>query len=640
MEWAWLIPVFSFAAAPLIVVFGRVMPGRGSVLAILAITAGFGLFWWVFAGFLGAGAGTENCEISHYTETLTCHYEMAWFNAGLAGEASSVLLTWGFIVDPLTVAMLGLVTFVALMVQIYSLGYMKCDARFGWYYAVHAMFAAAMLTLVLADNFLLLYVAWELVGICSYLLIGFWHERPAAKEAAKKAFIVTRIGDVGMLIGILLIYREVGSFSMFDAFEAVSSGAMTQGVTTIAALLLFLGAMGKSAQFPFHVWLPDAMEGPTPVSALIHAATMVVAGVFLVARVYPIFSAYDGDALFVVAVVGLITALMASTIALVSVDLKRILAYSTISHLGLMMLALGAAGYTAAIFHLLAHGFAKALLFLGAGSVMHGTDELDIRKMGGLRKAMPMTAFLFSLGALSLGGIPILSGFWSKDEILLAVNDHLNKSFIVLALFTAFLSAMYMARAMFVPFFGKMGEDMDHAHESPMAMIVPMALLGIFAVFFGFAAFNWPGSYDGIGSFIFFHEAEGFHFNWWLGITSIILAVGAFVLGYLIYLKGSVSLEGFHSKMGSLVRVAEGKYYFDEVYQWMVDHVVMILANFIGLFDRVVVNDLAVNGPANTVRRLGIVMRLHVTGHVYSYALGMVVGTVALSLFWWFRAVS
>jgi NADH-quinone oxidoreductase subunit L len=640
MEWAWLIPVFSFAAAPLIVVLGRVLPGKGSVLAILAIAGGFAMFWWVFASFLGAGPSTENCSISPHTETLTCHYEMAWFNAGLAGAADSVAINWGIIVDPLTVAMLGLVTFVALMVQIYSLGYMKGDSRFGWYYAVHAMFAAAMLTLVLADNFLLLYVAWELVGICSYLLIGFWHERPAAKEAAKKAFIVTRIGDVGMLIGILLIWREVGSFSMFDAFEAVSSGAMTEGVTTIAALLLFLGAMGKSAQFPFHVWLPDAMEGPTPVSALIHAATMVVAGVFLVARLYPIFSAYDGDALLVVAVIGLITALMASTIALVSVDLKRILAYSTISHLGLMMLSLGAFGYTAAIFHLLAHGFAKALLFLGAGSVMHGTDELDIRKMGGLRKAMPMTAFLFSLGALSLGGIPILSGFWSKDEILLAVNEHLNPAFIVLALLTAFLSAMYMARAMFVPFFGKVGEHMDHAHESPMSMIVPMALLGVFAAFFGFAAFNWPGAYEGIGSFLFFKESEGFHFNWWLGILSIFLAVGAFVIGYLVYVKRQMSLEGIRSGMGGLVRVVENKYYFDEAYQWLVDNVVLVFARFIGLFDRVVVNDLLVNGPANTVRRLGIVMRLHVTGHVYSYALGMVVGTIVLSLFWWFRSIS
>ena len=640
MEWAWLIPVFSFAAAPLIVVLGRVLPGSGSFLAILAIAAGFAMFWWVFTGFLGAGAGTENCLVSSHTGTLTCHYQMAWFHAGLAGAAGSVALTWGIIVDPLTLAMLGLVTFVALMVQIYSLGYMRGDSRFGWYYAVHAMFAAAMLTLVLADNFLLLYVAWELVGICSYLLIGFWHERPAAKEAAKKAFIVTRIGDVGMLIGILLIWREVGTFSMFDAFEAVSSGAMSEGVTTVAALLLFLGAMGKSAQFPFHVWLPDAMEGPTPVSALIHAATMVVAGVFLVARVYPIFSAYDGDALLVVAIVGLITALMASTIALVSVDLKRILAYSTISHLGLMMLSLGAFGYTAAIFHLLAHGFAKALLFLGAGSVMHGTDELDIRKMGGLRKVMPMTAFLFSLGALSLGGIPILSGFWSKDEILLAVNEHLNPAFIILALLTAFLSAMYMARAMFVPFFGNLRQEMEHAHESPASMIGPMALLGVLAAVFGFVSFNWPGSYQGIGSFLFFHEAEGFHFNWWLGILSIILAVGAFILGYLVYIKDRVSLEGFRARLGSLIPVVENKYYFDEAYQWAVDRVVLVFANFIGLFDRIVINDLAVNGPANSVHRLGVAMRLHVTGHVYSYAMGMVLGTIALCIFWWFRSVS
>ena len=542
------------------------------------------------------------------------------------------------IVDPLTVAMLGLVTFVALMVQVYSLGYMRGDPRFGWYYAVQALFAAAMLTLVLADNFLLLYVAWELVGICSYLLIGFWHERPAAKEAAKKAFVVTRIGDVGLLIGILLLWREVDTFSMSAAFEAASTGAMSQGVTTAAALLLFLGAMGKSAQFPFHVWLPDAMEGPTPVSALIHAATMVVAGVFLVARVYPIFIAHDGDPLIVVAVIGLITALGASTIALVSVDLKRILAYSTISHLGLMMLSLGALGYTAAIFHLLAHGFAKALLFLGAGSVLHSTEELDIRNMGGLRRVMPLTALLFTVGALSLGGIPILSGFWSKDEILVAVSEHRDPAFIVLALLTALLSALYMARAMFVPFFGSLRQELQHVHESPASMIWPMALLGILAAGFGFVSFNWPGSYEGIGSFLFFGEGEGFHFTWWLGILSIALAVGAFVFGYLVYLRKSVSLEGVRGSLAGLLRVVENKYYFDEVYQWVVDRVVLIFANFIGLFDRRVVNDVAVNGPADSVRRLGITLRLHVTGHVYSYMLAMVLGTVALAVFWWLKA--
>ena len=331
MEWAWLIPIFSFAAAPLIVVFGKFLPGKGSWLSILAIGGGFVMFWVVLNSWLAANAATSGCFTSENTGMLIFFYDRCWFYFLIFVLFGSVSLHWGILVDPLTIAMLGLVTFVALMVQIYSLAYMHGDPRFGWYFAVHSLFAAAMLTLVLADNFLLLYVAWELVGICSYLLIGFWHERPQAREAAKKAFIVTRIGDVGLLVGILLIWREVGSFSMLDAFEAVRTGAISEGVTTAAALLLFLGAMGKSAQVPFHVWLPDAMEGPTPVSALIHAATMVIAGVFLVARVFPLFEAYDADPLIVVAIVGLVTALGAATIALVATDLKRILAYSTIS---------------------------------------------------------------------------------------------------------------------------------------------------------------------------------------------------------------------------------------------------------------------------------------------------------------------
>jgi len=534
--------------------------------------------------------------------------------------------------------MLGLVTFVALMVQIYSLGYMRGDPKFGWYFAVHSLFAAAMLTLVLADNFLLLYVAWELVGICSYLLIGFWHERPAAKEAAKKAFIVTRIGDVGLLIGILLLWREVGSFSMSEAFHAASTGAMSEGVTTAAALLLFLGAMGKSAQVPFHVWLPDAMEGPTPVSALIHAATMVVAGVFLVARTFPIFSAYDADPLVVVSIVGLVTALMASTIALVATDLKRILAYSTISHLGLMMLSLGAFGYTAAIFHLLAHGFAKALLFLGAGSVLHSTEEQEIGRMGGLRKVMPLTALVFSIGAISLGGIPILAGFWSKDEILAAVSEHRNVTFIVFALLTALMSALYMARAMFIVFYGQLREGMENVHDAPWQMAAPMVLLAVLAAGFGFLSFNWPGGYDGFGGFVFFGESHGFNFTWWLGILSAVLAVGAFAFAWMVYLEGRISLDNAKARLAPVLKVVENKYYFDEVYQWVVDRVVLVSARFIAWFDRAVVNDIVVNTPANSMRRLGFTLRLHITGHVYSYTLAMVLGSLGLGIFWWFRS--
>ena len=638
MEWAWLIPVFSFAAFPLIVVSGKYLPGKGSFLSILAIAAGFAVFWVVLVSFLDGGPN-QDCFTSSDTGALTCNYARSWFHVG------ELELTWGILIDPLTVVMLGLVTFVALMVQVYSLAYMRGDSRFGWYFAVHSLFAAAMLSLVLADNFLLLYVAWELVGIGSYLLIGFWHERPAAREAAKKAFIVTRIGDVGLLVGILLIWREVGSFSMSEAFEAVRLGVatdgaqgMSQGVTTAAALLLFLGAMGKSAQVPFHVWLPDAMEGPTPVSALIHAATMVVAGVYLVARAFPIFQAYDADPLLVVAIIGLITALMASTIALVATDLKRILAYSTISHLGLMMLSLGAFGYTAAIFHLLAHGFAKALLFLGAGSVLHSTEEQDIRRMGGLKRVMPLTALVFSLGALSLGGIPILAGFWSKDEILAAVNDHRNVAFIFFAVVTAFLSALYMARAVFVPFFGRLRQELEHVHDAPWQMAGPMVLLGVLAVGFGFLSFNWPGNYDGIGTFVFFGERHGFEFIWWLGVLSGVIAVGAFAVAGTVYIMGKISLDGAKSRFAPVLRVVENKYYFDEVYQWVVDRIVLVFSGFIALFDRVVINDVAVNGPADSIRRLGVTLRLHVTGHVYSYTLAMVLGTIGLAIFWWLRS--
>ena len=639
MQWAWLIPIFSFAAAPIIVVLGRFLPTKGALLSILAIVGGFTVFWFILGSWMGSGPSTSGCFTSESTHMLTCNYERNWFNAGLVGAVGSVSLNWGILIDPLTIAMLGLVTFVALMVQVYSLAYMHGDPRFGWYFAVHSLFAAAMLTLVLADNFLLLYVAWELVGICSYLLIGFWHERAQAREAAKKAFIVTRIGDVGLLIGILLIWRDVGSFSMLDAFEAVRAGTMSEGVATTSAILLFLGAMGKSAQVPFHVWLPDAMEGPTPVSALIHAATMVVAGVYLVARAFPLFEAYDADPLMVVSIVGLVTALMAATIALVATDLKLILAYSTISHLGLMMLSLGAFGYTAAIFHMMAHGFSKALLFLGAGSVLHSTEFQETAEMGGLRKVMPLTAIVFSIGALSLGGIPILAGFWSKDEILIAVNEHRNVSFIILTLVTALLSALYMGRAMFLVFFGQLKAQNEHVHDAPFAMAIPMALLAVLALGFGLISFNWPGAFGGIGTFVFFGHSEGFHFKVWLGVVSVVLAVAAFVASYRIYVQQSISLEGVRSRFSPFLKVCENKYYFDEAYQWTIDRVVLVFSRSIAFFDRAIVNDLLVNGPADVTRKFGVALKVHVTGHVYSYTLAMALGSVGLGIFVWLRVV-
>ena len=627
MEWAWLIPALSFIAFPLIIIFGRFLPGKGSFLAILAIAVGFILFWFVAIDRVDQGA------------TGVDFFSRKWFDAG------SVTLTWGMIIDPLTIVMLGLVTFVALMVQIYSLGYMKGDPRFGWYYAVHALFAASMLTLVLADNFLLLYIAWELVGVCSYLLIGFWYERKAATEAAKKAFITTRIADVALLVGILLLFKEVGTFSMSETFHqaelliAGEDSLLGTGTATAAALLLFVGAMGKSAQVPFHVWLPDAMEGPTPVSALIHAATMVVAGVFLVARTYVIFEAAP-DALLVVASVGLMTTLVAATLALVATDLKRILAYSTVSHLGLMMLSLGAFGYTAAIFHLLAHGFSKALLFMGAGSVMHGAGQTDIRQMGGLRKVMPLTALVFGIGALSLGGIPVFAGFWSKDEILISVLDNRHSIFIVLTLVAVFFSALYMARAFIVAFLGDLKEENRHAHEAPFAMALPMVFLAVLAAIFGFIALEWTDEFTGFGSFLFFREAHGFEFNVGLGVGSILLSLGAFALAWMVYRTGQVSLDPLKQRFALVIRVVERGYFFDDVYQWTVDRVVLVFAAFIGFFDRVVVNDVGVNGPADSVKRSAFSLRQHVTGRVYNYALAMVIGAVGVAVGWWAIAVN
>ena len=644
MSLAFLIPVFSFAACPLIMLFQRWLPLRGAPLALLAIAGGFGVWVATTAAFLGASETDPACGVSGVTHALTCHFSIAWFEAGIPGGAgvdAAIRLGWGMLIDPLTIVLLGLITFVALGVQLYSLEYMKGDPRFGWYYAWQALFVAAMLTLALADNFLLLYIAWELVGLCSYLLIGFWFEQPGPREAAKKAFVVTRIGDVGLLVGILLLWVNVGSFSMTEAFAAAESGELGSGVTTAAALLLLLGAMGKSAQFPFHVWLPDAMEGPTPVSALIHAATMVIAGVYLVARAYPIFAASPA-ALLTVASVGMVTALGAASIALVSTNLKRILAYSTVSHLGLMMLSLGALGWTAAVFHLMAHGFAKALLFLGAGSVMHGVGahgDVDIRRVGGLRRTMPVTAVVFAVGALSLGGVPILSGFWSKDEILLAVAGNLPVIFIVLTMLTVLLSALYMARAMFVVFFGPAGEDSGHAHESPWLMTGVMAALAVLAAGFGWIAFDWPGAFGGFGTFVFYDHAEGFHFNLLLGILSILLAVGAFALAWLVYVRRGWSHEGLRQRLAPALRVVENRYYVDETYQWMIDRVVLTVAAAVAFFDRAVVNDIAVNGPADAVRKAGVALRLHITGYVYAYALAVALGVIGLAIFWWLRSV-
>ena len=613
MEWAWLAPALSFVAFGLIVLVGRYLPGKGSFLSILAIAGAFAVFWYVLSDFLGQGVGTYP-------------YSITWFELG------DSRMTWGMIIDPLSVVMLGVVSFVALLIQVYSIGYMSGEGRFGWYFAAHALFAAAMITLVLADNLLLLYIAWELVGLGSYLLIGFWYERRSAAEAAKKAFVTTRIGDVALLIGILSLFKVTGTFELSVIFEAAATGGIADTTLTAVAILIFIGAMGKSAQFPLHVWLPDAMEGPTPVSALIHAATMVAAGVYLVARTFPLFEVAPG-ALLVVTIVGLVTAGIAATMALVMTDLKRVLAYSTISHLGFMMLALGAGSFVAAIFHLLAHAFSKALLFLAAGSVTHGTGKTEIQEMGGLRRRMPITALTFAVGAVSLAGIPPLSGFFSKDEILLAVLEGRHVIFLIATLAVVFLSALYMARVLFVVFWGELKDENDRAHESPGVMLLPMVLLAVGVITVGFMALR-IGGYEGFASFLTMGQ-HGFEVNILLTLVSVLIVLSGFGLGYAIYVRHAFSTETLIQRYGAFHRLLVNKYYLDDMYQWAIDRVVLAFSGAVALFDRVVVNDGGVNGAADTVRNSGFRIRYLETGMLYNYALGMVLGVVAVALFWW-----
>ncbi|MBI2866022.1 MAG: NADH-quinone oxidoreductase subunit L [Chloroflexi bacterium] len=605
MEWAWLAAAAPLAAFPVVALWGRRLPGRGAYISILAIGLVFLLFWRVGANFLERGVG---------------HFSISWFHAG------GTRLVLGMTIDPLSVFMLGIVSLVALGVQVYSLKYMEKEPRFSWYFAVQSLFAASMLGLVLADNLLLLYITWELVGLCSYLLIGFWYEKRSAAEAAKKAFVTTRLGDVGLLIGILVLFKATGTFDMQAIFHAVEAGEISSGTLTAAALLLFAGAIGKSAQFPLHVWLPDAMEGPTPVSALIHAATMVVAGVYLVARAFPLFAAAPG-ALEVVALLGLFTALLAATMALVMTDMKRVLAYSTISHLGFMMLGLGTLGYTGGMYHLMTHAFAKALLFLGAGSIAHGTGKTDIRDMGGLWRKMPLTSTLFIVGALSLAGVPPLGGFFSKDEVLAAVYRDQGLLVFGGTLVLALLSALYMARLVFLVFLGKSRSEV-HAHESPWQMTLPMAVLALLAATAGVAAFYLPGTGGGIGQFLFWEEAEAFHPVGWLLVSSVAVVAMGFLIAWGTYQRGW-ALASIFEPVASLAR---RKYYLDDAYQWAIDRVVLVFSGLVALFDRVVVNDTGVNGSGGITVQIGRRLRYHETGRLYNYGMAMAGAIVVLGL--------
>ena len=610
----WLLPLAAFAVSLLL----RYAPGKpkASPVVIAATLGSLALSVWALLALL---EGT-------YHEIATS--AVNWLNVG------SLSIDFGLRLTPLSGVMLLVVCVVSLMVQVYSRGYMHGDPGSRRYFAFIALFTFSMLGLVLADNLLLMFMCWELVGLCSYLLIGFWFERPAAASAAKKAFLITRIGDLGFLAAILILYSAAGTLDINQLHILSAAGAIGGAALIWAAVGLFLGAMGKSAQFPLHIWLPDAMEGPTPVSALIHAATMVAAGVFLIARMFPLFEAAP-SVLTGIAWLGAFTAIFAASMGLVMHDVKRVLAYSTISQLGYMMLGLATGGIAVGIFHLFNHAFFKALLFLGAGSLSHATGTFDMRQMGGLRKVMPWTFYTFVIGSLSLAGVWPLSGFFSKEEILGSALDKQPLLFAVL-LFTAFLTAFYMFRVVFVAFGGKY-RGTSHPHESPAVMLVPMAVLAVLAIFSGWLNAN--------GAFGFFlgHGTERGFMQGLVGILthplawySLAAAGSGIVLAYVIYGAGWLSREWLRRAAGPFYTLLARKYWMDELFQNMIAGKLLLggLSKGFERFDTHVI-DGAVNGVAHSGGAVGRLAQKLQSGQLQVYALAIIGGLVVLALIMW-----
>ena len=542
----------------------------------------------------------------------------------------------GTLLDPLGLLMLFIVTFVGSLIHIYSTGYMHGEPAFSRFFACLSFFIFSMLGIVLANNFIQIFIFWELVGLASYLLIGYYYEKPSAADASKKAFLVNRIGDFGFILGIFVIFVATGTFNFIEIEHAVAAGHVSPNALLLAALLLFCGAMGKSAQFPLHVWLPDAMEGPTPVSALIHAATMVAAGVYMLARIAFILTAAPPAALTVIAYIGGITALMAALIALAQSDIKRVVAYSTLSSLGYMVMAVGVGSVTAGMFYLTTHAFFKALLFLAAGSVIHAVHSNDIWDMGNLYPKLKITAVTFILGAAAMAGVFPLSGFWSKDEILSSALGSGHYLLFIMGLLAAFISALFMAKLCFVAFFGK-ARYHGHPHESPPSMTIPLIILAVFAVFSGFL--GWPWMETNFGTYITggghgagHHGAE--HFSFFAAGLSTIVVLAGIAFGWQIYYKESVSASGFVVSFPRIHKALLNKFYFDHFYDTIV---VEKIYNGVGRLVNFVEVDLiikgGVNGLAYITRELGKGIRLSQTGKVQHYAFIMMGGVLLLLLF-------
>ncbi|WP_110112604.1 NADH-quinone oxidoreductase subunit L [Bacillus sp. CGMCC 1.16541] len=608
---AWLIPLFPLVSFILLLVIGRKLKEKSAYVGIL-----FTFVSVVFSALVVVDR--------FYMPTLK--QEGTWFTIG------DVLVQFGFEVTPLNALMLIIVSVVSLLVHIYANAYMKGEERLSTFYAYLGLFTFAMLGLVLSPNLLQLYLFWELVGLGSFLLIGFYFQKEEAKAAAKKAFIMTRIGDIGLFIGIILLFWEVGSFNYEDIFTALNGETLSPTMITLTSILIFIGAIGKSGQWPLHSWLPDAMEGPTPVSALIHAATMVAAGVYLVATMFPLFLE-SKLSLTIVATVGGLTALFAASIALVQTDIKRILAYSTISQLGYMMLALGSAGYVAGVFHLMTHAFFKALLFLAAGSVIHSIHVQHVEKLGGLWKPMKVTALFFLIGTLAISGVPLFSGFFSKEEILIATWNDGRYVLFILALLTAFLTAFYMFRLFFLVFAGKSQAPIPKQSATSLYMTVPMGVLGFLAIFSGYVHTHWFGTF--LGDWLISDRpslqtshAEG---PLWIMVVTVMLSLLGIGLAYIVYKREVISRSWLSNSFPTTTKVLVHGYYVDELYKATIVKGVLLISLLFNYIETFLVKGV-LNSIVSTVVTLSKLGSHSQNGQVQRYGFVAFIGLALLML--------
>ncbi len=635
-----ILPLAGFCFTALV---GRRLGKQAHWVPVLAIFA-----VWVIAMVLVSQVLTDAAPLLPGSETIH-GYEVHLFTWIPAGD---FVVEVGFVIDALTACLLIVVTTIGLLVHVYSVGYMAHDPGYWRFFAYLNLFMFSMLLLVLASSFLVVFVAWELVGLCSYLLIGFWYRKRSAALAAKKAFIVNRVGDVGFALGIMLIFVSLGTLDIREVIEHI--GSLDQTTIVLIALLIFAGAMGKSAQFPLHVWLPDAMEGPTPVSALIHAATMVNAGVYLVARTNPIFASAQ-SAMVVVAAIGIFTAILAASIAMTQTDIKRVLAYSTLSQLGYMFAALGVGAFTAAIFHLMTHGFFKGLLFLGSGSVIHAVhEEQDMRRMGGLSAKIKWTYLTMLVGSLAIAGIPPLAGFFSKDEIL---AEALKNGFVwvwFIGIVVALMTAFYMFRLMGMTFWGSFRgpkEIWDKVHESPAVMVVPLVLLAIASAVLGIFL-GLPFGDSRITHWLepIFEEAEiilarEHHAFELFGIDGalILISVAVATIGMVVAWRlfgvriGPIkmpsrpeSVRELTARAPFLYRASLNKWWFDDLYHLLFMVIGGRIAAAIWWFDREII-DGTVNAVGASTVDAGRGLRQVQTGRVQNYALGIAVGLIVMA---------